>query len=441
MSSDGFRVVSFKVPLIQRQKQLTFRIGETVLEQEGCIKVKKAEDESSNKFFMKLILRQELESLPCSAGVRRRINNDIGTLKLVDHKNIIKLYQVFSSDDVIYVLMEYVTTPLSLKIADRGGRLSEGEALKYFVQLVQAITYLHNRSLAHRNLRIDNIMLDEPTDLIKICDFSTTCLQGSKELLHDHPNVDEAFASPEMLGCDTYHGKKTDMWSLGCILHVLLKGVAPWTSGAVAKDPSTLDLGDISDDCADLLRRMLDIDWKTRINLQDIRGHGWFARNGVVFKDPILDATTVQRATGGKATVESVEASTADEFKNALDEVERGLGLRIDTSSDSPDVVDDSFSPINKDRPRPQFTLLDTPPINELAPPWSGAPGPPEFQLSPHGSPSARTKKLLSVDVLTSGYDAATDMRFDASPMNREGTRTQRLGLLPPSTAETALGP
>lgn len=437
-TGSGFRTVTFKVPLDGRgQKflQLKFILGGTILEEDGCVKVKEAEDEHGNRFLMKLILMNELEKTQCSTQVRDRLNTEIGVLKILDHRHIIKLFQVFSADSIVYVLMEKVTTPLSAVMKAHGGKLTEAVAKKYFYQMLEAISYLHGRGLVHRDLCLANMYVDESMEMIKISGFELSCLQSSRDLLTDHPAVDHLYAAPELVGTEPYHGKKADIWSLGCVLHTMLTGKPPYEAGVTPAAPSQLPMPGVPAPVRTLLEKTLDLDWKMgRINLNDLLRDPWVSIEGEEelplaaesFVGP-LGGVGSSGTKGSLASIEAdLEASTSRELQESFAKLE---GLQLGSGSagvsptslvppkesnrpppispdDSQDVVDESFSPL-RERRRRLFTLLDTPlgAHKEIEPLWADdkqAGGLATFELSPRGvsSPSAKTRKTLNFDIL-----------------------------------------
>ncbi|KAJ9451048.1 CBL-interacting serine/threonine-protein kinase 23 [Diplonema papillatum] len=417
MGDDGeYQTVSFKVPLLRREKELTFKVGKTVAEMEGCIKIKQAHDEMGSKYFVKLIRRDAMDKLPAKAAVMNRINKDLGMLKLIDHVNITKMFQIFSSIDCVYVLLEYTPQMFDRYLeGQKDGRVSESKAKHFFKQLVSGVEYLHDRALCHRNLCIRNIQMDESEEMLKISGFSASCLQSSKDVLYDHPIVEPLYQSPEMEGNDSYHGKKTDIWSLGCLLYRMLTGKE--YRQVYKKVNPVPQLEEIEGEVVRaLLRRLLDPDWRARINLLDLMVSDWLQIQNVGQRRNLL----VER----HGSVEDLEAFTTSELQQNFKKIGKGFGLAVDVGGDSPDLIDDSFSPLAGNIHDRDFTILDTPADHNLSPTWDSAhprrraPLPTAFELSPQGaSPASKLKKQLTVDILQTG-GTMTDTKFDHSPMH-----------------------
>jgi serine/threonine protein kinase len=107
------------------------------------------------------------------------------------------------------------------------GPLSVEKVQKIFAQLVGAVTYVHNKSCVHRDLKLENILLDKHGN-VKLCDFGFTReYEGKSSYLHTYCGT-VCYAAPEMLKGEKYAGEKVDVWSLGVILYALLAGELPF---------------------------------------------------------------------------------------------------------------------------------------------------------------------------------------------------------------------
>ncbi|KAJ8447943.1 hypothetical protein Cgig2_028819 [Carnegiea gigantea] len=161
-------------------------------------------------------------------GLINQIKREISVMRLVKHPNIVELYEVMASKTKIYFVMEYVKGgELFNKISK--GRLKEGEARKYFQQLIGAIEFCHSRGVYHRDLKPENLLLDDNGNL-KITDFGLSALHDSRRqdgLLHTTCGT-PAYVAPEVINQKGYDGAKADIWSCGVVLYVLLAGFLPF---------------------------------------------------------------------------------------------------------------------------------------------------------------------------------------------------------------------
>ena len=109
----------------------------------------------------------------------------------------------------------------------RHGQLSLEKVQKIFTQLVGAVTYVHNLSCVHRDLKLENILLDK-NENVKLCDFGFTReYEGKVSYLQTFCGT-ICYSAPEMLKGEKYAGEKVDVWSLGIILYALLTGELPF---------------------------------------------------------------------------------------------------------------------------------------------------------------------------------------------------------------------
>eukprot|EP00124_Ichthyophonus_hoferi_P002027 Ihof_evm11s124 gene=Ihof_evmTU11s124 len=157
---------------------------------------------------------------------RTRINREIRALKLLDHPNIIKVYDIFETEQEIIIAMEFASGGELFDYIVAHKQVKEREARKFFRQIVSAIDYCHASSIIHRDLKPENLLLDENKN-IKIIDFGFSNTYKPNSLL-DTFCGSPFYAAPEMVGGRKYLGPEVDMWSIGVILYTLLCGCLPF---------------------------------------------------------------------------------------------------------------------------------------------------------------------------------------------------------------------
>ncbi|RDY03418.1 CBL-interacting serine/threonine-protein kinase 3, partial [Mucuna pruriens] len=111
-----------------------------------------------------------------------QIQREIATMKLIKHPNVIQLHEVMGSKTKIYIILEFVTGGELFDKILNNGRVSEKEARRYFQQLINAVDYCHSRGVYHRDLKLENLLLDASGNL-KISDFGLSAL--SKQVRDD----------------------------------------------------------------------------------------------------------------------------------------------------------------------------------------------------------------------------------------------------------------
>ncbi|KAL0960027.1 hypothetical protein HGRIS_011675 [Hohenbuehelia grisea] len=212
---------------------------------------------------------------------RLGIDREITMMKLMDHPNIMRIYDVYEGARELFLVLEYVSGGELFDFLVNRGRLPPIEALIYFRQIIYGLNYAHTFSIIHRDLKPENILidtLDPPT--IKIADwgmaaFAPPTLQLETSCGSPH------YASPEIVNGEKYRGNATDIWSCGVILFALLTGRLPFDDKNVRSLLSKVKSGKyeipawIDPLAKDLLSRMLVVDVKQRITIPEILAHPW----------------------------------------------------------------------------------------------------------------------------------------------------------------------
>lgn len=225
-------------------------------------------------------------------GVVLQIKREIATLKLLKHPNIVRLYEVIASKTKIYMVLEYVNGgELFDKIASRG-KLQEKEGRRLFQQLIDGVSYCHDKGVFHRDLKLENILIDGKGD-IKVSDFGLSAFPQhfrSDGLLHTtcgSPN----YVAPEILANRGYNGAAADIWSCGVILYVILTGYLPFDDRNLAVLYQKITRGDVqipkwlSSGAQRIIKRILDPNPLTRISMPEIKADPWF-RQGYIPSNP-----------------------------------------------------------------------------------------------------------------------------------------------------------
>nr|GAT46733.1 CAMK/CAMKL/GIN4 protein kinase [Mycena chlorophos] len=207
------------------------------------------------------------------------LEREIVVMKLIDHPNIMRLYDVWETSSQLYLILEYVQGGELFEYLCKKGRLPTDEALGYFQQIIAAIDYCHRFNIAHRDLKPENILLDEQFN-IKIADFGMAAWQtnGMLQTSCGSPH----YAAPEVVTAQAYNGSAADIWSCGVILHALLAGRLPFDSEDLPTLLMKVGRGvfdmprDIDPRAQDLIGRMLTIDVRKRITMPQLLAHPFY---------------------------------------------------------------------------------------------------------------------------------------------------------------------
>ena len=211
------------------------------------------------------------------------VKKEMSILKLVKHKYIIQLYEILQTPNYIFIIMEYCEGKDFMDYILSKNYLPESEALKYFQQLINALFYLHSQNIAHRDIKIDNILLDQNKNL-KLIDFGLSTKYQENKLL-DQPCGTIVYSAPEVLEGKLYHGMLADVWSCGIVLYGMLCGYLPFSEDDDGINKKNIIKGNfempnnISIGAKNLLKHLLDINPMTRYTLQEIKDHPWFKMN------------------------------------------------------------------------------------------------------------------------------------------------------------------
>ncbi|OHT07369.1 CAMK family protein kinase [Tritrichomonas foetus] len=162
------------------------------------------------------------------------IRNEMQIMKRLNHANIIKFFELIELPHYIAIVTEYASNGTLMDHIAYGKPMNPTLVRGIFIQLVSAISYLHNEAkIVHRDLKTENILLDQQFNA-KLIDFGLSKqISVNEELLHTRCGS-PCYASPEVIKSDGYT-EKTDIWSLGILLYLLTTGVFPFYHNNIQK--------------------------------------------------------------------------------------------------------------------------------------------------------------------------------------------------------------
>lgn len=154
---------------------------------------------------------------------------EIETLKLCQHPNIMRLYEIFENADHIFLVLEHLSGGnLFEHLYDIGFAITEAVACKYVYSIADALKYMHTYCIIHRDIKPENVVLVD-TKIgcdVKIVDFGLAKILAPKELATESVGT-LCYAAPEIL-LGKHYNYKVDMWSLGVLAYLLLAGKLPF---------------------------------------------------------------------------------------------------------------------------------------------------------------------------------------------------------------------
>jgi len=142
------------------------------------------------------------------------------------HSNIIKVLDAFDDGRRVYMILEYAENGDVLRYIQRVGALTEMLAKGWTWQLCDAVRYLHELNITHRDLKLENLLLDKYFN-IKLCDFGFVKGDCTRSMSQTYCGS-KSYAAPEILKGEPYDPKKADMWAIGVILYIFVTGKMPF---------------------------------------------------------------------------------------------------------------------------------------------------------------------------------------------------------------------
>jgi len=244
---------------------------------------KQSQEEVAIKFIeKKFVDKQDLVLLA----------REIDIMKKVDHANVLKLKEVFETDETIALVMELVTGgELFYKIVEKGN-YSEKDAANIVAQMIRGVDYLHDQGIAHRDLKPENLLCSGENDpnyrpfRVVIADFGLSKVFDNGESLETSCGTPD-YVAPEVITAEGSYDKSVDMWSCGVITYVLLCGFSPFLSSTqtglfekiikVEYDFPDPEWTNISSEAKDFIRHLLVKDPNERWTAKQCKEHPWLS--------------------------------------------------------------------------------------------------------------------------------------------------------------------
>lgn len=264
-------------------------------------------ESTGEKSAIKIVNKNHLDSSVLSpheidsTGIPYGIQREIIIMKLLDNRNVLKLYDVYESRNHLYLVTEYVANGELFEYLVNYGALPESVAVRIFYELVNGVFFLHNWGIVHRDLKLENILIDADMHL-KIADFGMATLElvryadtedsGTSKIptfLLETSCGSPHYAAPEVISSTPYNGLKSDMWSCGVIFYALVSGKLPFDDEnvrklllKVKKGTFEMPLG-LSPEAEELLNGLLCVDPEKRYDAEAVLKSNLFKKYNVGF--------------------------------------------------------------------------------------------------------------------------------------------------------------
>ncbi|KAK1152372.1 death-associated protein kinase 3-like [Acipenser oxyrinchus oxyrinchus] len=262
-----------------------YEMGEELGSGQFAIVRKCRERSTGNEYAGKFIKKRRLSS--SRRGVsREEIEREVNILREIQHPNIITLHDIFENKTDVILILELVSGGELFDFLAEKESLTEEEATQFLKQILDGVHYLHSKSIAHFDLKPENIMLldkNVPSPRIKLIDF------GIAHQITAGNEFKNIFGTPEFVAPEIVNyeplGLEADMWSIGVITYILLSGASPFLGetkqetltniSAVNYDFDEEYFVHTSELAKDFIRRLLVKDPKKRMTIEDSLQHPW----------------------------------------------------------------------------------------------------------------------------------------------------------------------
>ena len=239
--------------------------------------------------------------------------NEINILRILNHPNIVKLEEIKMDENNYYIVMEYINggelSDYLKKYIEKYGKPFSEEIVQYLMkQIISALIYIHDLNIIHRDLKLENIMVNFDSEKdkeelnmmkakIKIIDFGFAIMLSSKfsltnsavgTFMYMDPKILKEFDNQVLVDKSRGYGKEVDIWSLGCICYQLFRGKYPFEAKTFEELVGKIDKGKYrlpttaSREIISFLDKMLKYKGKDRLSAKELINEPFLVKN---FKD------------------------------------------------------------------------------------------------------------------------------------------------------------
>ncbi|KAI9053466.1 hypothetical protein LZ554_002424 [Drepanopeziza brunnea f. sp. 'monogermtubi'] len=246
------------------------------------------EKSTGTRFAVKIFTKQRgVEERSKTEGLQQ----EIAILMGVSHPNLLCLKDTFDEPNAVYLVLELAAEGELFNWIVMKQKLTEEETRKVFIQLFQAIKYLHERGIVHRDIKPENILLTDKDLHVKVADFGLAKIIGEESFTTTLCGT-PSYVAPEILedSRQRRYTRAVDVWSLGVVLYICLCGFPPFSDELNTREnPYSLTQqiksgrfdypspywDSVGDPALDLIDRMLTVDLEKRYTIDDCLDHPW----------------------------------------------------------------------------------------------------------------------------------------------------------------------
>eukprot|EP00915_Cephaloidophora_sp_WS-2016_P004107 GHVH01005515.1.p1 GENE.GHVH01005515.1~~GHVH01005515.1.p1 ORF type:complete len:786 (-),score=104.28 GHVH01005515.1:1920-4277(-) len=229
------------------------------------------------------------DTIDRSERAKQKIRREVSIMASLRHPSIITIFGALETGAHLYLVMELAEGGELFEKVSQEGTPNEDQLRYVVMQLVDALSHVHSKGIIHRDLKLENVLIDKEVDghigyyNVKIADFGLSIFVGDNPLGATSFVGTPQYWAPEVIKNATsrdfaHYGTEADVWSLGCLIFIMValdypfKDSNPASKGAF-KFSSRFEHYDSS--LRDLISRMLTVDASQRIKLKDVMQHPW----------------------------------------------------------------------------------------------------------------------------------------------------------------------
>nr|XP_002126780.1 death-associated protein kinase 2-like isoform X1 [Ciona intestinalis] len=339
--------------------------------------VRKCIEKSTNKVCAAKFIKKKRAKASRRGVTKEDIEREVKILSDVNHENILQLHEVFESNTEVVLILEMVAGGELFDFLAEKECLSEPEAIVFLNQILSGMDYLHDRNIAHFDLKPENIMLYDKCEdphRIKLIDFGLAhMIEPGQEYRNMHGTPE--FVAPEIIAFESI-GLPADCWSIGVITYILLSGCSPFLGDDKSETFENITRVDYdfddeyfdgtSDLAKDFIQQFLIRDPRKRLTVKDSLNHPWIKSAAV-----LIPSWSTLEPTYQPPTPTEIKQITSSESND-------------ETNFDVQVTVEDGKSPSPLPLPKKSPTPYPgASPIPSPIPPESPKPTPIQVQVEP----------------------------------------------------------
>lgn len=376
-----------------------YRVGRTI----GKGSYATVKEATSQKHRCKVAIKIITKKNTQKDYIEKFLPREIEVIKILKHPSIVLFNQCIETTNRVYLIMEYLNNGDLLEAIRNRKIIPENQAAVWFAQMMAGIEYCHNQGVVHRDLKCENLLLDNHENL-KLTDFGFA--RSNMKPLLGQPVLSEtycgsyAYAAPEILTGCPYRPQLADIWSMGVILYVMVIGRLPFDDSnhrellkQVRFGPTFPHKRPISNECKNIITKIL-VRREDRPPIGIIKQHVWYQRN--------VPVSVIRECEPDKGRRHSMPVNPISEMKES-----KSPGVMRPSDQPAASDMSKALETLRKDRGR-GITPVGTPTLTPVG-------SPTQILTNTKGSPTHSVTKKEGASHDTQGTDDSDQVSQYAS--------------------------